>query len=99
MRDRCRVPFGWRLGGFHYENLDCTAVRDWVFKAVADGASVVFTHIDGTMCEPHNVPKVHAFIDAAKEAERMIADGTSREAVGRLVSEPGRKRFWDHWPE
>ena len=99
VRDRCRVPFGWRLGGFHYTSLDCAAVRDWVFQAVADGAAVFFTHIDGTMCEPHNVPKVHAFIEAAKEAERMLAEGASRDAVGRLVSERGRKRFWDHWPE
>ena len=99
IRDRCRVPFGWRLGSFHYANLDCTDVRDWVFQAVADGASAVFTHIEGTMCEPDNVPKVHAFIEAAKEAERTLSAGGTREEVGRLVTGRGRKRFWDHWPE
>ncbi len=99
IRDRCRVPFGWRLGGFHYMNMDSTDVRDWVFQAVADGASAVFTHIDDVMCEPANVPKVHAFIEAAKEAERTLAEGGTREDVGALVTDRGRKRFWDHWPQ
>ena len=103
IRTRCRVPFGWRLGSFHYANLDVQAVRDWVFQAVADGASAVFTYIEASMCEPETVPKVHAFIEAAREAERILGSGSTgpagtRADVGALVSPAGRARFWDHWP-
>ena len=72
---------------------------DWVFQAVADGASFVFTYVSDAMCNEDTVPKVRAFIDAAKEAEQMFKDGASREEIGTNVSEAGKKRFWDLWPE
>lgn len=99
IREKCRVPFGWRLGSFHYPALSCDDVRDFVFKAVADGASSVFTSIEGTMCNEESIRKVHAFIGAAKEAEKMLNEGATREQVGQCVSEAGKKKFWDHWPE
>jgi len=95
----CRVPFDWRLGSFHYRDLSCRDVRDWVFQAAADGASSVSTDIEGAMCEARVVPKVRAFIEAAKEAERMFRDGATREDLAANVSPAGRERFWDHWPE
>jgi len=95
----CRVPFGWRLGSFHYREMTPDDVRDWVFQAVADGASSVFTYIEDTLCREENVPKINAFIAAAAEAKTMLDSGAAREQVGECVSPQGKKRFWDHWPE
>ncbi len=93
-----RVPFAWRLGSFHYPALSVQDVADFVFQAVADGASSVFTMVEGEMCNQETVPKVRAFMAAAEEADRMLEGGESRAAVGGLVSPPGRVRFWDNWP-
>ena len=98
LRDLCRVPFGWRLGNFHYLTLTADEVRDWVFQAAADGASSVFTFVADAMCTPETVPKVHAFIEAAKEVERMFGEGASRDDVGVCVSAAGKERFWKNWP-
>ncbi len=96
---RSRVPFAWRLGSFHYPAMSCRDIEDFVFQTVADGASTVFTYVSSTMCNEVTVKKVHAFIQAAKEAKRMFDEGASREEIGSCVSSEGRKKFWDHWPE
>ena len=97
--ERCRIPFGWRLGNFHYPNMTCADIRDFVFKAVEDGATYVFTYVSSTMTNAKTIEKVHAFIQAAKESERMLDEGMSREEIGGCVSSEGRAKFWDHWPE
>jgi len=51
------------------------------------------------MCNPETVKKVHAFIDAAKETERMLKEGASRERIGECVSAEGKEKLWDHWLE
>ena len=96
---QCRVPFGWRMGSFHYWGLTVKEVEEWVFQAVADGASYVFTQVAEIMCKPDMVEKVLAFIGAAKEVKQMFASGATREEIGARVSPEGRVRFWDHWPE
>ncbi|MCK5805508.1 MAG: hypothetical protein KAI66_21935 [Lentisphaeria bacterium] len=99
IRDGCRVPFGWRLGSFHYLDMVVSEVRDWVFQTVADGASSVFTHIEALLCRDENVPKVNAFIAACREVQAMLESGATRDDLGAEVSASGRARFWDHWPE
>lgn len=99
IRDGCRVPFGWRLGSFHYLTMTADDVRDWVFQAVADGASSVFTHIEGLMCRPDIVPKVEAFLAAAREVAAKLAAGAMRNDLGQEVSPAGRERFWGRWPD
>ncbi len=93
----CRVPFTWRLGSIHYPTMTTRDVRDFVFQAVADGASRVHSNVAETMCDPASVEKVHAFIDAAKEAERLLDAGASRAEIGERVSPEGKTKFWDHW--
>lgn len=93
-----RVPFGWRLVNFHYQTMNERDIRDWVFQAAADGASSVFTFVCSMMCNETMVAKVHAFIEAAKEAKRLIEGGAVREDLRREVSAAGRKRFWAEWP-
>jgi hypothetical protein len=99
IRDRCRVPFAWRLGSFHYPTLTPTEIRDWVFQAVAHGAYRVFTTVEGVMCTPETARKVQAFVQAAQEVGQMLARGVSRESLGREVTPAGRRRFWDQWPD
>ncbi len=96
---RCRVPFSWRLGSFHYPTMNCQDVRDFVFQAAADGATCIFTLIEGNMCNEQALPKVCAFVESARQVERMLKDGATRSDIGTCVSDSGRKKFWDHWPE
>ena len=97
IRERCRVPFAWRLGNFHYRYLSVQDVTDFVFQATADGASTVFTIVGSMMCNEETVPKVKAFIDACKECDRMLKKGATREEIGCCVTPEGRRKFWDHW--
>lgn len=97
--EKCRVPFGWRLGSFHYHQMSCQDVEDFVFQAVADGASYVFTIASATMCNDETVQKVHDFIRACEETERMLGEGATRQQIGECVSTEGRDKFWNHWPE
>ncbi len=99
IRDNSRVPFYWRLGSFHYAELSIQDVKDWVYKAVEDGASNVFTGITHIMLDSDTVAKVKAFQEAAANAKSMFDAGAGREEIGELVSTEGRKKFWDKWPE
>jgi hypothetical protein len=72
-------------------------VADFVFQAVADGASSVTLSVAETMCNPERVAQVHAFIDAAKEARRLFDEGADRAAIGERVSPEGRAKLWDAW--
>jgi hypothetical protein len=92
-----KVPFGWRLGGFHYSSMTCRDVEDFVYQAVADGASYVFTYIEAVLCQNSDAEKVRAFIAAAKQAKKLLDDGASREEISQRVSPAGRKKFWAHW--
>ena len=91
------VPFGWRLGGFHYSSMSCRDVEDFVYQAVADGAGYIFTFIEAVMCHDSAAEKVRAFIAAAKEAERLLNEGVGREEIAKRVSPTGRKKFWNNW--
>ena len=97
--EEIRVPFGWRLGSFHYSGMDEQDVRDFVFQAAADGASQVFTIIEATLSDEEGVRKVTAFKQAGEEVERLLGQGCSRAELGGCVSARGRARFWECWPE
>lgn len=97
--ERCRVPFGWRLGSFHYAGLTCAEIADFVFQAAADGASSVFTIVAQIMCNEATVEKVNVFKTACGTVARMLEQGATRADLGACVSDAGRARFWDHWPE
>lgn len=93
----CRVPFGWRLGSFHYADMTSRDVEDFVYQAVADGASSVLTYLEPNLCNPAGVEKVHAFIRAGKNVKRLLDQGADRKKIGELVSESGRQKFWERW--
>ena len=74
-------------------------IEDWVYQAVADGASYVFTHVAEIMNDPETVTKVRALIHAARQVEQMLQQGATRARIGERVTPAGQERFWDHWPE
>jgi hypothetical protein len=81
LRDRCQMPFLWRLNAMHVRDLDDAQIRHFVYDAVADGASGVFCNIARTMTAPEDVSKIHTFIDAAKRVEKLLAQGCPRERL------------------
>ncbi|MGQ9729966.1 MAG: hypothetical protein ACUVX8_01710 [Candidatus Zipacnadales bacterium] len=95
--EHCRVPFFWRLGCFHYRDMSCQDVEDFVYQSAADGASGVITYVAETLCNEEGVTKIHAFIRAAKKAKRLIDEGCPREELAQLVSADGRQKLWDQW--
>lgn len=97
LAEHTRVPFDWRLGSFHYREMTEQDVEDFVFQSAADGASGLVTYVAETMCNEETVPKVHAFIRAAKEAKQLLDDGCPREELGQKVSPEGRAKLWDQW--
>jgi hypothetical protein len=96
--ENCRVPFWWRLGSFHYTDMTESDVKEWVFKAVADGASSVFTIIESTMLDDETMKKVQGFIEACETVDKLFSDGGKRPDLLKLVSEKNKIRFWDSWP-
>jgi len=98
IRNSVRMPFSWKLESFHYPDLSIQDVRDWVLKAAADGASRVWTVIGANMMNEACASKVKEFIRTVKEVESMIQRGVTRQEIGKMVSEAGRRKFWAKWP-
>lgn len=81
IRDRCNVPFAWRLNTIHYPELSEGEVERWVFEAAADGASRIFTHGTRAMCTQETARKLRAFIRAGKAVKALLDEGCSRELL------------------
>ena len=79
--------------------MDEELVRDFLFQAAADGASSVFTIIEGSLSTEEEYRKVMAFKAAGEEAEKLLSDGCSRQELGTYVGARGKARFWEHFPE
>ena len=84
LRDRCQVPFLWRLNSMHVRDLSCEQIRRFVFEGVAGGASGVFSGIARTMTQGEDADKIRTFIQAARDVERLLAEGCPR---GRLCEQ------------
>lgn len=91
--EKIRVPFGWRLCNFQYPSLTETEVADFVYQSVADGASGVFTYVCHGMCNDETVKKVHSFISACRNTEKLLnEEHVSRQELATLVSSSGKKK-------
>lgn len=97
IRDRCRVPFVWRLGCFRYAGLSLQEVKDFVCQAAADGAGGVFTVVAAPIANEAGAEKVAAFVETAKAVQAHLAAGGPRQELAEWVSEAGRPRFWGTW--
>lgn len=97
IKNNTRVPFAWRLASFHYPDMNLTDIRDFVFKAAADGAGRVFTYVPENSCCLENIEKVKTFIDAAKQVDSALCRGASRSEIMTWVTRDGMNKFWDNW--
>ena len=95
--EHCGVPYTWRLGSIHCRYMTPGDVEDFVYQAVADGASTVHCNVAGSLCDQAGVQQIHAFIRAAKEAQRLFEAGAARDEIAQRVSAEGKTKFWDHW--
>jgi hypothetical protein len=85
LEDRCSVPFMWRLNAMQVRDLTPAEIRCFVFEAVADGASGVFCAVAPIMSDAESAAKVHIFIDAAKQVERLLAEDCPRRKLGDYI--------------
>ena len=85
IRDNCHAPFQWRLNSTHYVGRSPADVERWVYEAVSDGASGIFTYVAREMCNPEDAAKVRAFIRAANQVKKLLDDGCRREDILRRV--------------
>jgi len=81
IRDNSRGPFRWRLNTTHYPDRTTEEVEQWVYDAVADGASSVFTVVGRGMVSPEAAEKMRGFIRAGKRVEALLAEGCPRERL------------------
>lgn len=91
----CEVPFIWRMCSIYHSLLDRELAMDFVFAAVRDGASGLFT--TARDLEEHNINVVEGFIQACETVQAMFAKGADRSDVGKLVSDRGKDIFWEKW--
>lgn len=76
----CRVPFQWRLPGFHLPWMSSRDIEEFIRQAAADGASGVTTDLHDCWDETV-VDKIHTFIRVAREVKQMIDEGVPREQI------------------
>ncbi len=94
-----RVPFSWFFAPIYIHNIGLDEVEDFVFKAVADGASTLFTHVSADMIDDLSVKKVLKFIDTCETVKDIFKKGGTRCDLLTQVSEKGKIKFWSKWPK
>ncbi|NLG27521.1 MAG: hypothetical protein GX557_06395 [Chloroflexi bacterium] len=78
VRDRCGVPFVWRLNEMQARDMDTAQMRRFAVNAVADGASGLTCTLYRAMTDQEMATKVKAFIDDCKRIAALLADGCPR---------------------
>ena len=81
IRDRCSVPFWWRVNAMQLRDFTSEQVRAYVFDGVADGASGVFLNITRSTLSPEAVTKTLVFMQAARDVATRLQDGCPRERL------------------
>jgi len=81
VRDGCTVSFSWRLNSMQYAERGPAEIERWVYESAAGGPSGVYTIADRELCNAADAEKVKAFIRAAKDVQRRVAEGSTRERL------------------
>ena len=81
LRDRCSVPFLWRLNSMQLQDFSAEQIRHYIFSGVAHGASGVFFYISRCTLTPVHVTKVHAFMQAARDVAAQLDAGCPRDRL------------------
>lgn len=81
VRERCSVPFVWRLNEMQARDMDESEIREYSVKAVAEGASGLTCSLYRAMVDTEMVRKVRSFIEDCKRIQVLLADGCTREKL------------------
>ena len=81
LRDRCDIPFLWRVNAMHLRDLSIAQIQDYVLTGVTGGASGAFISVSRIMLDAEFAGKIHAFIDMAQWIEAQLEAGMSRDAL------------------
>ena len=91
------LPFCWRLGSFHYQDMSMRSIEDFIFSAASCGASYVFTVMEPIMCNEETIAKVRQLHASGREVERQISGGASRADLEKSVMGGDASGYWERW--
>jgi len=92
------IPFCWRLGSFHYQDMTIEDVMQFVYHSAAAGASNVFTVFEPVMCNSATIRKVKAFMTAAEKVKFLFNDSPMEKDLSKLLDPLVDKKWsWDNW--
>ena len=83
VRDRCRVPFVWRLNEMQARDMSCEAIRRYVVDAVTGGASGFMGALYRGMTGPEMVAKIAFFMADCERIAVLLAEGCPREHLAQ----------------
>ncbi|TFG70540.1 MAG: hypothetical protein E4H27_05870 [Anaerolineales bacterium] len=81
IRDGCSVPFWWRINAMHFRDYSLEKVRDFVYNAVAGGASGVFASVGRIMTSAEAAFKLKVFMHAAQHVEALLHQDIAPDQV------------------
>lgn len=83
--------FQWMLEEFMYLPMSEEDVARWVVDAAADGADHVRSTIASpwVLAEPRVIPKIHAFISAARQVALLMEQGVDRHDLRQRCMQSG----------
>ena len=92
------IPFSWRLGSFHYQDMTVEDIAQFVYYSAAAGASNVFTIFEPIMCNTVTIEKVKAFMSAAERVESLFNAAPLEHDRSKVLKPLIDKNWsWDNW--
>ena len=93
-----KIPYTWRLGSFHYQNMTIEDVIQFVYHAAASGASNVFTIFEPIMSNSVTINKVRAFKTAAEIVEDLYNTSPPHQSCAEVLSPLCDMNWsWNNW--
>jgi hypothetical protein len=91
------LPFCWRLGSFHYQDMSLAGIHDFVFSAAGDGAGYVFTVMEPLMCTDETVKKVEHLYESGREVVKLLEKGHSSTDLLGMLEGTYPSGYWKSW--
>lgn len=92
------IPFSWRLGSFHYQDMTVEDVTQFVYHSASAGAYNVFTIFEPIMCNTVTIEKVKAFMSAAERVKSMLNAAPPEQSCREVLDSVTDKNWcWDDW--
>ena len=91
------LPFCWRLGSFHYDEMTLDSIHDFVFSAASAGAGYVFTVMEPIMCTAKTVEKVRHLYHSGQEARGALERGDAPSELSKALVGTYPNGYWESW--